>query len=113
MTLKEQGLEQLISLPYDGKHYTSNGFSERVLSGRVKEIMRDYLKAHGGSDQNLFDGANLAQECEDKNIITKNKDSSDGQSESENEVFKMNWQGQFVQVSAPFASEFILDTAKG
>ena len=113
MTLKEQRFKPLISLPDDGKRYTSNGFSERVLSDRVKEILHDYLKAHGGSDQNVFDGANLAQECEDKNIIAKNQNNSDGQPESDNEVFKMNWQGQFVEVSAPFSSELILETAKG
>lgn len=116
MTLVEQGLNRLISLPFDGRRYTPDGFSEKVLSAGVKKFIREYMKKHGISDQNYFLGANMGQEYEDKAIVTNKPEQSfcgiENHHKSERKPVKTEWQALTIEVTAPFASELILETAK-
>ena len=116
MDVVKIGLDRLISLPFDGSRYAPDGFAERVLSAGVREFIREYLERHGISEQNYFLGANMGQECEDKAIVVRkpNQEFSgvEGRSKGDRKPVGADWQGLRCQVSAPFASEFILETAK-
>ena len=116
MDIVKIGLDRLVSLPFDGKRYTPSGFSEKVLSAGVKDFMREYLSSHHASEENYFLGANMGQEGEDKAIVTHKPNPEfsgiEGLHSSNREAVGTDWQGLRCKVSAPFASEFILETAK-